>query len=945
MGALALLAVGACITPVDGSPPTAARAGRPARRAASARAGDPGDAGLAHPRMREMTLPSGLRLLLDEDPHATVAGVVSVVAGGSSADPPGAEGLAHLVEHLVYRAVDPTPPAPAGAAALNRRDLLTRHAAVAMNAHTTPDCLFFYEFGPPARLEDLVGLAAARLADPLAGVGEEAFAVERRIVGNESLFRDDMHRTAWAANALFPVLFPPPHPYARPTGGTEESRRKLTLEQARSYAAKKFRPERMTLLVAAPPGASSLAAISAKLPPGLRGDTNHRVARPAPSKPVQPADDAQAPKGAAPPAAVAQLERRVSPLPMPELWIAWKLPGGFSDVGLTEEVLSHWVQDDVSSEQVFQEEPSIRHVSVNLHPGLTASVLFVRTLLADGADPERVARVVTARVASIWAREPAQKPVFAQLKSIYETQQALDQPAQVPRAISEAMLAALGERPRPMSEIATALQSVQSTAVAELAYRQLTRERARAVMFTPATPSAGAQRASAASRAPARDATARELVAGAGQWNPRELAGLLPPGEQVVSKKLPGGLTVVTVRRTAAAAVAWLVFRGGTSNSDPSLLVELAVRVRPDAQAATRLRILVGRGATRDMSFDSVEFLPDQLPEALMLLFAKATAPVKEWPSKEGMARLLAPALAGEDAASRKADREFWRALFGDHPHARVVSTDDIGKVTRSDVDAWLGRIHTVRNAALVVVGDLDPDEVERAAAVLSRQLKAPAWIADPTEPAPPRLSAGGAASGAPIAVVNARPGTLTEVRLGCLLPPMSSADRGHHSLLAEAIEARLDAALRIDDGDSYGVNVAFEGLRDGTTYLVASAHVGQESLARSLGALRGNWQRWSGDGFDAGEFNVARWRYAGSLALRHGSAHALAYQLARTWIREPAAIAQAAAARDMAGLRVERVNELFATCKANAVLGLTGNEALIRRAVSEAWPALAAKR
>ena len=62
-------------------------------------------------------------------------------------------------------------------------------------------------------------------------------------------------------------------------------------------------------------------------------------------------------------------------------------------------------------------------------------MLFVRTLLADGADPARVARVVTARVASIWAREPAQKPVFAQLKSIYETQQALDQPAQVPRAI------------------------------------------------------------------------------------------------------------------------------------------------------------------------------------------------------------------------------------------------------------------------------------------------------------------------------------------------------------------------------------------------------------------------------------------------------------------------------------------------------------------------------
>jgi zinc protease len=577
---------------------------------------------------------------------------------------------------------------------------------------------------------------------------------------------------------------------------------------------------------------------------------------------------------------------------------------------------------------------------------VTASVLFVRTLLAEGADPDRVARVVTARVSSIWAREPAQRPLFAHLKTIYETQQALDQPAQLPRAVDEAMLAALGERPQPVSEMATAMQSVQSTAVAELAYHQLGRERARAVMFTPASPSAGAQRASMSARLPVRDAAARELIPGAARWDARELGALLPPGETVATKKLPGGLTVVTVKRAAAAAVGWLAFRGGSSNADPPLLVELAMRVRPDAQMATRLHMLVGRGATRDMTFDSVEFLPDQLAEALTLLFAKATAPVTEWPSKEGMARLLAPALAAEDPASRRAERDFWRALFGDHPQARIVSAEDADKLTRSDVEAWLGRTHTVRNAALIVVGDVNPADVERAAAVLERQLKTPAWIADPVEPpAPPVRPATASASTAPIAVVSARPGTLTEIRLGCMLPAMAAADRDHYELLTEAMEARLDAALRIEDGDSYGANVAFDGLRGGTTFLVASAYVGPEALAHALAALRSNWQRWSREGFDAGELNVARWRYAGDLALRHGSGHALAYQLARTWVREPPALPDAAAARDVAALRVARVNELFATCRANAVLGLTGNEALIRRALAEAWPGLAAKR
>jgi len=242
-------------------------------------------------------------------------------------------------------------------------------SVVAMNAHTTPDCLLFYEFGPPSRFEDLLGLTIARMGDPLVGVSEGAFALERRIIGAESRFREDRRRTAWAANELYPVLFPAPHPYARPTGGTDDSRRKLTLDQARAYAAKTFRPERMTLLVSTPPGATSLAAITARLPPALRGDPAHPVARP----PRAPA----APEPPGPQVAAAKLERRVSPLPTPELWIAWPLPDGWGVNGPAEEILSRWAQEDVGSEQVLQEEPSIRHVAVTVQPGLKAFVAAV----------------------------------------------------------------------------------------------------------------------------------------------------------------------------------------------------------------------------------------------------------------------------------------------------------------------------------------------------------------------------------------------------------------------------------------------------------------------------------------------------------------------------------------------------------------------------------------
>jgi zinc protease len=920
---------GACVPPAE--QPAVSEVERPRRtKATGARA-----PALLHPRLQGIVLPSGLRLLLDEDPHATAAGVVSIVAGGSSADPPGAEGLAHLVEHLTYRAVDAAP----GGQPVTRWDRLARHASAEMNGFTTRDCLIFYEFGPAQHLDALVDLEAARLTQPLIGVDAEAFAVERQVVGSEHLLREDPRAGGWAANLLIPQLFPPRHPYARTPGGTEESRRKLTLEQARAYASQAFRPERTTLLVSAPASTTSLSMLAERLPPALRGDAARAVARPGPA-----AAAPKAPPAEAAPAKAAPVERRTSPLPTPELWIGWRLPGALGELSAVEEILESWLQQDVGAEAVLEEEPKIRHVRVSLQPGNSDSVLLVRVLLAEGADPDRAAQVVVARVASAWSREEASEDTFADLKRLYETHQLFDEPSQTGRALSQAMFAAMNDRTAAMDGLWAARQKVPSAAVAKLAYQHLTREKARAIMLTPASaPGAAANQAPPPAPGSAGAAAPRELVPGAATWDPKELDGL-QPSVPVTTKTLENGLTVVTVRRRGPAAMAWLAFRGGYASADTPLLVELAERVRPDARQAIRLHILPARGATRDLSFDAVQFQPAQLAESLTLLFAKATVTVKDWPSAEGMARLLAPLAADEDAVTARTNAAFWQALFGDHPYARVVNTKDLGKLTRSDVDAWLGRVNTSRNAALVVVGDVEASEVERAATILSKQIKAPSWIAELA--APPPAATRPASGERVVPVITPRRGAVTDVRLACLLPPMSPADAGHHELLKEAVSARLNAALRSEHGDSYGVSVDVDSLRGGTSYLVATTLVGDENLSRSLGALRNQWQRWARSGFDAAELNVARWRYASTLPFRSARPGALASQLLREW--NAGGLAAGSGNRrvfaDPATLRGARVSELFATCKANTVLGLTGSEALIQRALEQSWPGLAAR-
>jgi zinc protease len=919
----AILALQGCLAvPIE--PPAAAptAAHRPARGPAEA-------AGAA---FQQQILPSGLRVLWDEAPAGSLAGVVSVVRGGSRRDPPGGEGLAHLVEHLTYRAVD----GAAGEAATTRWNRLIRDAAAEMNGFTSPDCLIFYELAVPAKLPALIALELARLTDPLAGVDERAFALEREIVGSEHLLRADPRAGQWPVTQMFPRVFPAGHAYARPTGGTDESRARLTLAQARAYAGDVFRPDNVTLLVTAPRGTMSMDAFIRGLPAPLR---EGRGGQAAPGPVAACAPTARAPSDDGPAAQPLALDRVASPLPTSELWLAWTLPGSYGDQGPAEELLGGWLQQDLRTDQLAKEDSAILYVQPRIVPGVEASVLFVRTLLADKANAEHVAQVVSARVTSLWSREPAARATFAELRSTLEAERLLDEPGQVARALSEATDAALGGRARSGAESLVAVEAVTSSSIAQLAYQHLTRAGAHATLFTPQAPghSAAMRATGDATADAAAEHPIRDLVPGAGAWDPRELQSVMPAAPEIETTKTSSGLTVVTARRPGVSAVAWLGFRGGYADANPPLLVELALRTRPDARRAPALHMLPARGATRDLSFDAIEFRPAHLNEALALLFAKATTMVSDWPARDELARLLAPVAAAEIAEQKKADGAFWRALFGEHRDARLVSTADLDAVTRSDVDAWIGRVHNVRNAALVVVGDVDPALVKRAAEVLSKENGRPAWVAEIPTPRPPPVRPAGAERVVP--VVTARATTLVDLRLGCLLPTMTAASRGADELLARAVEARLNDAIRIEQGDGYGVNVSVQRLRDGATYLVLRTFVPEQSLRRTLSVLRSHWRRWGQTGFDPSELNVARWRGAGAFAAAAANPNALAMELLDRWSAEPASLAGTPVQPDLTAPTAARLNELFATCRANAVLGLTGDEPHLRRALDQAWP------
>lgn len=888
----------------------------------------------SYPRIGSRVLPSGLLLVVEQDFYATTAGVVSIVRGGSGADPEGAEGIAHLVEHLTFSAVDtsqgsPLPLAAGGSRAVRpatRRERLMRYAAAVNNGLTSRDAITFFEFGPPSRLRWLIELEGERLVNPLAGVEEKDLALERKVIASESQLRDDPRAGLWAISNLYPLIFPGGHPYTRSMNGSSATRERLHLADARAYAAKNFRPERTTLLVTMPTPTFSLDDVVAHLPKLLVGDDKHPIARPAEP---EPSAELEFPAG--------PIIRRPSPLPVGQLWIAWPLGGNYGSRGPTQELLAHWVDADLSLDELRREDPHIRHVESQLLPGLQASALVVRVLMEEGADVDRVERIVSGRVASLWTRERGEREVVDRLKAIVAAQIVLNEPPQITRAVAQAELAAFGPILVEHRSERVSVATISTSDLAKAAYDLLNRHRPRSVLFTPApvAPPAPERRRPQLARAALQ--TADDPFAQAGSWDPMELPGFRSPIKDIVVETLPTGLTTIVARRQAASVTAWLAFRGGYADADPPLLVELARRARPEAVQAPKYRALPGRFATADASIEVLEFQAENLGPALELLFEKAMVPVKDWPASDGLDRLLAPVNADVDEASLKAQQAFARALFGEHPLARVVSTADLPRVTRSAVDSWIARVHNLRNAALIVVGDVEPQSVASRAAALSKKFATPTWVdAIPTFP-PPALRA--AREEHLATVVTARPGALTDIHLGCQLPPERASDRAGYEMLGLAMQERLTAALRYQRGEGYELSARYEWLRNGTAVLDVWTFVDAEALTDSLAALHEHWQRWSRGGFDAGEIAVARSRYVGERSVAYQSSHAVAYHLFNDWNADPKALGQDTFRGDATAVGAERLNELFATCKANAVLGLTGNEAVIRQALAASWP------
>jgi zinc protease len=887
--------------------------------------------------VRQEVLPSGLRLGVEAGDARGMVAVVTVLGSGSSADPPDHEGLAHLVEHLVYHA--------RGKSDRVASERLLRLGAQ-YNADTGLDTTRFHEVAPAGALAGLLEVASDRVLRPLAGVDEADFDRERAIVENELNQRNELgvygRVMAWLQGALFPAG----HAYARPIGGSKATLRRLTLADARAFAALHYRPSNATLLVVGETGAAALATVASRLPEAMK-TRSALAARPAPRALQEAAATAGATAKSAPaaqkPSPPDTLKAAVA---VPEIWIAYDLGAGGSEAAIAR-ILSARAAETAVRARLLP-EPEVLGVDFHEIELERRSLLACQIVLAHG---KRRAELTEKAQGLIWALWSDSGPPAAinwegwhegtvlDLRQAALTDAVLGAEPFVKRALGRASLFQASGAIDTYDRMLTAIASARPGDVSTRAFAVLAPERARTLYLDPLPeaerPPPGLVGVPNSDNLPMDATPFRAADLGAPPRVPP------PPGlRDARVMTLLNGLTVVFAPRHQFPSVtALLAFHGGAAALPPGVLelVRIVDPRRPDSRRPGTLEVVKVDGA--GFTADLVHTDRRHLSNALFLLADRLKA-VAEMDWRVLLKRAQARAAQTTDSVPSTPDdprtvaaARVEAALYGGHPYARRLRGRDVVELDPTLPAAWLPRLYNPRNAVLIVAGDID---VNVAASLISGWFGD--WRAKPEAGrliAPPVPPPGARPIPETVLITHRPVANQVEVTFACRLPaPTTARERVAQELLAGLLDSHLTTEIREHAGAAYSINSEVNVVPGGGAHLTTSMSVDTRRLRDALRVLRGEVNALAAGKIDKGALSQVRWTLARVAALEHQTGLATAAHLLGAVTLGLPIESLTSDNDELARVGAQDLARMFAPCLSSRVLSLVGDEATIRGAM-----------
>lgn len=184
-------------------------------------------------------LPNGLRVVSIHMPHLHSVELALYIKVGSRNDPADKGGLAHFLEHMLFKGTEEYP---------TSTEIETAFEAIggAVNASTDEECTCFFSRIHPDHIQKAVEILSSMILRPLLADLE----IEKKIISEEAL--DDLSQKGEEINPhnLASRLLWPDHQLGQPTIGTLESIASFSTEDLKKHLAAYYLPQNAVLVAA-----------------------------------------------------------------------------------------------------------------------------------------------------------------------------------------------------------------------------------------------------------------------------------------------------------------------------------------------------------------------------------------------------------------------------------------------------------------------------------------------------------------------------------------------------------------------------------------------------------------------------------------------------------------------------------------------------------------------
>ncbi len=199
------------------------------------------------------TLDNGMQVAVIENHRAPVVTHMVWYKTGGIDDPAGKSGIAHLLEHMMFKGTAAVPDGEFS-------KIIARNGG-SENAFTSLDYTAYYQNIARDRLELVMFLESDRMKN--LRFSQEDFAPELEVVKEERLMRIENH-PAGLLNERRNAMLWGEHPYGRPIIGTKKELSSLTLKDAKRFYQTHYAPDNAVLVVAGDITADELKPLAEK---------------------------------------------------------------------------------------------------------------------------------------------------------------------------------------------------------------------------------------------------------------------------------------------------------------------------------------------------------------------------------------------------------------------------------------------------------------------------------------------------------------------------------------------------------------------------------------------------------------------------------------------------------------------------------------------------------